>query len=93
MLPVTPMASVTTPATVERGSKVGEITNPISSTETPTAYCERSHLQSSLCPHPVFLQHQDIPPDPPKVFLEFAIPYPRSEWITVDVLFVQAMQC
>ena len=35
VLPVTPMASVTTPATVDRGSKVGEITNPISSTETP----------------------------------------------------------
>ena len=34
-LPVTPMVSVTTPATVDRGSKVGEITNPISSTETP----------------------------------------------------------
>ena len=29
MLPVTPMVSVTTPATVDRGSKVGETTNPI----------------------------------------------------------------
>ena len=35
MLPVTPMVSVTTPATIDRGSKVDEITNPISSTETP----------------------------------------------------------
>ena len=35
MLPVTPMASVTTPATIDRGNKVGEITDPISSTETP----------------------------------------------------------
>ena len=35
MLPVTPMASVTKPATVDRGSKVSEITDPISSTETP----------------------------------------------------------
>ena len=35
MLPVTPMASVTPPATIDRGSKVGEITDPISSTETP----------------------------------------------------------
>ena len=35
MLPVTPMVSVTTPATVNRGSKVSEITDPISSTETP----------------------------------------------------------
>ena len=32
MLPVTPMTSVTTPATVDRDSKVGEITDPISST-------------------------------------------------------------
>ena len=35
MLPVTPMTSVTTPATVDRGSKVSEITDPIISTETP----------------------------------------------------------
>ena len=32
MLPVTPMTSVTTPATIDRDSKVSEITNPISST-------------------------------------------------------------
>ena len=35
MLPATPMASVTTPATIDRGSKVGETPNPISSTEAP----------------------------------------------------------
>ena len=35
MLPVAPMASVTKPATIDRGSKVSEITDPISSTETP----------------------------------------------------------
>ena len=35
MLPVTPMASVTTPATRDRGSKVGKSTNPIISTEAP----------------------------------------------------------
>ena len=35
VLPVTPMASVTTPATKDRGSKVGKLTNPIISTETP----------------------------------------------------------
>ena len=69
MLPVTPMVSVTTPATIDRGSKVGEITDPLS--------------------HPVFLQHLDIQQDPPKVFLQFAIPHPRSEWITVDILCVQ----
>ena len=35
MLPVTLMTSVTTSATVDRGSKVGETTNPIISTEAP----------------------------------------------------------
>ena len=43
MLPVTPMASVTTSATIDRGSKVSVITDPISSTETPPAYCGRNH--------------------------------------------------
>ena len=71
MLPVTPMASVTTPATIDRGSKVGETSNPISSTEAP-----------SLWEEPVFLQHQDVPPDPPKVYLQIATPLPRSEWIS-----------
>ena len=47
MLPVTPMASVTTPATIDRGSKVGEITNPISSTETPQPTV-REAISSSL---------------------------------------------
>ena len=35
MLPVTPMTSVTTPATVDRDSKVSETTDPIISTEAP----------------------------------------------------------
>ena len=35
MLPVTPMASVTTPATTDRGSKVGKVTDPIISAEAP----------------------------------------------------------
>ena len=35
MLPVTPMVSVTTPATIDRGSKVGETPDPINSTEVP----------------------------------------------------------
>ena len=47
MLPVTPMVSVTTPATIDRGSKVGEITNPISSTETPQPTV-RGAVSSSL---------------------------------------------
>ena len=35
MLPVTPMESVTPPATKDRDSKVGKSTDPISSTEAP----------------------------------------------------------
>ena len=35
MLPVTPMESVTTPATKDMGSEVGKPTDPISSTEAP----------------------------------------------------------
>ena len=35
MLSVTPMTSVTTPATVDRGSKVGETPNPINSIGAP----------------------------------------------------------
>ena len=47
MLPVTPIASVTTPATVDRGSKVSEITDPISYTETPQPTVRES-ISSSL---------------------------------------------
>ena len=47
MLPVTPMVSVTTPATVDRGSKVSEITDPISSTESPQLTV-RGAISSSL---------------------------------------------
>ena len=32
-------------------------------------------------PFPVFLQHPDVQLDPPKVFLQFTILHPRSEWI------------
>ena len=39
MLPVTPMTSVTTSATTDRDSKVGETTDPFISRGT-TAYCE-----------------------------------------------------
>ena len=35
MLPVTPMESVTPPATTDRASKVGKPTDPIISTEAP----------------------------------------------------------
>ena len=41
MLPVTAMPSVTTPATIDRDSKVGEITDPISSTGAPRPTSDR----------------------------------------------------
>ena len=47
MLPVTPMASVTTPATIDRGSKVSETTNPIISTEAPQS-SEKGTTSSSV---------------------------------------------
>ena len=47
MLPVTPMVSVTTPATIDRGSKVSATTDPISSTETPQP-TKRGAISSSL---------------------------------------------
>ena len=61
-LPVTPMGSVTPPAVEDRGSKVRILTDPIISTEVPSLSLMRVEL------HQVFLQHQDIPPIPPRVF-------------------------
>ena len=46
MLPVTPMTSVTTPATIDRDSKVGEITDPFSSTGAPRATSDRGAAPS-----------------------------------------------
>ena len=45
MLPVTTMASVTKPATIDRGSKVGETSDPINSTEAPQLH-ERGAIPS-----------------------------------------------
>ena len=65
MLPVMPMTSVTTPATMDRDSKVGEITNPISSTGAtrPTsdrgAYCPQSSDNTKT-----------VQPDLPRMFLQ-----------------------
>ena len=47
MLPVTPMASVTNPATVDRGSKVSETPNPINSTGAPQPTGERGAISST----------------------------------------------
>ena len=84
MLPVTPMASVANPATVDRGSKVSETPDPINSTGAPSPLVKED-------PFPVFLQHPDIQLDPPKVFLQFAILHPGSEWIS-DISCVQVVQ-
>ena len=46
VLPLTPMASVTNPATVDRGSKVGETPNPINSTGAPQLTGERGAISS-----------------------------------------------
>ena len=64
MLPVTPMASVTTPATVDRGSKVRKTTNPISSTEAPQP-TERGATSSSvpLMPRHSTRSTKGVPPD------------------------------
>ena len=51
MLPVTPMMSVTNPATVDRGSKVSETPNPINSTGAPQPTGERGAI-SSIPPTP-----------------------------------------
>ena len=46
MLPVTPMVSVTNPATVDRGSKVSETPDPINSTGAPQPTGERGTVSS-----------------------------------------------
>ena len=74
MVPVTPMVSVTKPPTVDRGSKL--VKHPILS-------IPQRHPSLQEEPHLVFLQHLDVQLDPPKVFLQFAILHPGSEWITV----------
>ena len=51
MLPVTPMVSVTNPATVDRGSKVSETPDPINSTGAPQPTVERGAV-SSIPPTP-----------------------------------------
>ena len=48
MLPVMPMTSVTTPATIDRDSKVSEITNPISSTGATRPTSDRGATPSPV---------------------------------------------
>ena len=64
MLPVTPMASVTTPATIDRGSKTSEITDPISSTEAPQPTTVREATPSvPSMPRHSTRSTKGIPPD------------------------------
>ena len=53
MLPVTPMASVTNPATVDRGSKVGETPDPINSTGAP----QPTGYRGAICSTPSTPRH------------------------------------
>ena len=76
MLPVTPMESVTTPATKDRGSEVRKPTNPISSTEVPSLL--------RVEPHPVFLQHQGVPPIPQKVFHQSDLHHQRNNCLGIQ---------
>ena len=66
MLPVTPMASVTNPATVDRGSKVSETPNPVNSTEIFQNAAERgatpSLSQTSTTPRHSTRSTKGIPP-------------------------------
>ena len=66
MLPVTLMASVTNPATVDRGSKVGETPDPINSTEIFQHAAERGAIpclsQTSTTPRHSTRSTKGIPP-------------------------------
>ena len=85
MLPVTPMTSVTTSATTDRDSKVSETTDPIIPLRHPSLPLVELH--------PVFLQHLDVPPDPPKVFLQIDTPHPRSDFHGIQWMFSLCRIC
>ena len=68
MLPVGPMESVTTPATKDRGSKVGKPTDPIISTEAPQPVENGSSLGGITPSVPSTPRHstrstKGVPPD------------------------------
>ena len=83
MLPVTPMASVTTQliGTAKSGNQL------ILSFPQRHPSLPRVDL--------VFLQHPDIPPDPPKVFNQIDTPHPRSSCHGIQWMFYlcKIMQC
>ena len=61
MLPVTPMASVTTSATTDRDSKVGKSTNPIISTEATQSTVSGPSVPST--PRHSTRSTKGVPPD------------------------------
>ena len=63
MLPVTPMVSVTTPATIDRGSKVGETPNPINSTEAPQPALRGATPSLPSTPRHSTRSTKGVPPD------------------------------
>ena len=63
MLPVTPMVSVTTPATIDRGSKVSETTDPISSTEAPQSAVRGATPSVPSTPRHSTRPTKGVPPD------------------------------
>ena len=83
MLPVTPMASVTNPATVDRGSKVSETPNPINSTGAPQPTGERGAVSSPQTPTPRHSTRSTKGCSSSSLWI--------SEWIS-DVLCVQVLQ-
>ena len=62
MLPVTPMESVTPPATTDRDSKVGKSTDPIISTEAPQSAVSGITLSVSTTPRPSTHATKGVPP-------------------------------
>ena len=63
MLPVTPMTSVTTPATIDRGSKVSETTDPIISTEAPQPAVRGATPSVPSTPRHSTRSTKGVPPD------------------------------
>ena len=84
MLPVTPMASVTKPATKDRGSKVRKVTDPIISTEAPQP------AESGFSPGGITTSVASTPRHStrsPKVFHWIDTPHPRSSCHGIQWMF------
>ena len=78
MLPVIPMGGVTPPTTKDRDSKIGILTDPISSTEAPQP--SESGVSPSV-------------PVTPRCSTSQIHSIKEVTWNTVEILCVQDMQC